>query len=245
MNLAIADLLKEDVEWEPLAEQPMPLSTMIDFLNSLKLTRSFNKFASEPSLKSVYEQHSNLLNKIVKIMCGSHQFIPSEISKEGTKESQLFFVIDYIVKIVWYYKLNSIKKDGYNNARKEYNKAWSLVQRYSLGAVPRGFPNHKNVTLRNLEQKLEHSKLKQKKTKIISLIKKEFNIKALTLTKEEKTLKSVEEFIQSYQTNSEKINNLHIEELKKGLKRMEEFIQSRQTNFEKINNLQIEEFLKE
>lgn len=215
MKLAIADLLKEDVEWEPLAEQPMPLSTMIDFLYSFKLTRILNKFASEPSLKSVYEQHSNLLNEIVKIMCGSVRFIPSEISKEGTKESQLFFVIDYIVQIVWYYELNSIKKDGYNKARKEFVKAWFLVQSYSLNAVPNGFPNHKNETLRKLEQKLEHSKLRQKKTKIISLIKEEFNIKTLTRTGDEKHIKFMEEFIQSRQTNFEKITNLQIEEFLK------------------------------
>ena len=189
MKNDIDTLLSKSTEWEDTANSETALCSMIESLYEYKLVKGFSSiiYPAPHTLKSLYNKKRDLLNELVEVVCGTSVITPRDINKDGTNENHLFIIFLAIMDIELYYVLeNSERKDGYHKRYTEYKKAHTLLSAYSDRKIPVSFPRHKNEIIRELDYVLRHSKRKNQADKIISLIKSSYNIKALTLTREEK-----------------------------------------------------------
>lgn len=196
--------LTKDTVWRPEANGKMPLSTMVDLLYNNKLVKNFDgkMMLYRATLLYIHKKHSSLLNDMVEIFCGEKVFTPSDISNTDSNEQHLFFIIDAIIEIDEFYRMETAKKDGYKKEFDKYLKAHNIIQSYSVANVPFLFPPHKNEIIEAVSKWLNTVKRGQQTHKIISAIKKHFDISSVTATNLQKHNREYDEMIERLNTKT-------------------------------------------
>ncbi|MEA2029152.1 MAG: hypothetical protein U9N49_09270 [Campylobacterota bacterium] len=202
------------IKWKPRANEKMGLQTMIDELYGTKLTEgwrqsSYDKYlrfeSSDFYYEGLYNEHKELLGDIVEIFFPNLLFVPSKISDNTSQEFFMWCVFESILFIVWYQNMVKSKtQKGYKAVVEEMEEARYVLYKYvdNVKCLDNliTFPVQQNENIRNLEKFfVEHDRKHQIK-KIIPKIKRHFGIDKLTVTKNEKILKSSKEIKALLQT---------------------------------------------
>jgi len=182
----------KNIKWLKKSDLDMSLISMIDLLYKGELIEDYSEPLCIPRAKNdyavLYEKHNSLMNDVVVIICGTGVLTPSNINKENTNEYHLFIVINRILELEWFYKLQATATRGYEKEKRKYDAAWLRIQRYSSDEVPYQFPLHKTEIIHKLQDYFTCIKRPEQEEKVINAIKKHFGIDKISHTKREKII---------------------------------------------------------
>ena len=192
------------IQWTQMAENDMPLISMIEHLYNLKLTKRYEERldrGGQPFLhyKVLYENHKELLNDMVEIFFPNLNFTPSQITIKNTNEYYLFEVINAIFYIVWYRNMENNRPRGYEKTLNELDQALNYIYGYAdckeINKLIH-FPAHQNEIIERLESYFIGIKRPQQGENVINKIKEYFGIKKLTATKYKKMINANKKVIE-------------------------------------------------